>query len=658
MKQEISLPAEAFDAWAEVYDTQPNPLLALEERVLGSMMPDVRGLDILDAGCGTGRWLQRLADGSPRSLLGVDISPAMLLLAGIKLSRNCSLRPGSCTALPVSDTACDMVLSSFVVSYLEDLEAFAREIDRVARPGATIFLSDMHPETEAFRGWKRAFKVKGAQMQISAKGWGLRQITQAFQSRGFKLVSLTEPAFGPEERQIFEECGKLELYNTTETLPAIYVLQLRKPTSAPRLRRAMPQSAGTFVLKQGRYAIGPDRTAAGSIAVVGERIQSIHNLSRGQSDARYSMDGQSHSYMGCSVDLSGYLLLPGLINSHDHLEFSLYPNIGDGPYYNAAQWARDIHANRAPLIAQHRKVPRSTCLWWGAIRNLLCGATTVCHHNPVAPELTAPGFPIRVVSEFAWAHSPSMEPDLAGKFRQSRADLPFIVHAAEGVDEGSAQEIFELDRIHALDQRTVLVHGLACTPESISLINRRCAALILCPTSNEFLFHRSPSLGFIRSLDSAVLGSDSPLTAAGDLLDEIRFAHMRIGVDANAIYAMVTSRPAEVLRLRRGEGGIQPGSAADMLVVRDAGLSPAETLAQLTSDQIELVILGGRIQLAGPSLIERLPGVLRQGLQRFEVDGRPRWVRAPINQLLAEAEEALGSDLRVGGKRVRRAPAA
>jgi cytosine/adenosine deaminase-related metal-dependent hydrolase len=551
-----------------------------------------------------------------------------------------------------------MVLSSFVVSYLEDLEAFAREIDRVARPGATIFLSDMHPETEAFRGWKRAFKVKGAQMQISAKGWGLRQITQAFQSRGFKLVSLTEPAFGPEERQIFEECGKLELYNTTETLPAIYVLQLRKPTSAPRLRRAMPQSAGTFVLKQGRYAIGPDRTAAGSIAVVGERIQSIHNLSRGQSDARYSMDGQSHSYMVCSVDLSGYLLLPGLINSHDHLEFSLYPNIGDGPYYNAAQWARDIHANRAPLIAQHRKVPRSTCLWWGAIRNLLCGATTVCHHNPVAPELTAPGFPIRVVSEFAWAHSPSMEPDLAGKFRQSRADLPFIVHAAEGVDEGSAQEIFELDRIHALDQRTVLVHGLACTPESISLINRRCAALILCPTSNEFLFHRSPSLGFIRSLDSAVLGSDSPLTAAGDLLDEIRFAHMRIGVDANAIYAMVTSRPAEVLRLRRGEGGIQPGSAADMLVVRDAGLSPAETLAQLTSDQIELVILGGRIQLAGPSLIERLPGVLRQGLQRFEVDGRPRWVRAPINQLLAEAEEALGSDLRVGGKRVRRAPAA
>jgi cytosine/adenosine deaminase-related metal-dependent hydrolase/ubiquinone/menaquinone biosynthesis C-methylase UbiE len=660
MKQDLSLPVEveAFDTWAEVYDTQANPLLALEERVLGSMMPDVRGLDVLDAGCGTGRWLQRLVSRSPRSLLGVDISPAMLLLAGIKLSQKCSLRPGSCTALPVNDTSCDLVLSSFVVSYLEDLDDFAREIDRVARPGATIFLTDMHPETEAFRGWKRSFKVKGAEMQISARGWRIKQITQAFQARGFKLVSLAEPAFGPEEKQIFEESGKVELYLSTEGLPAIYVLQLRKPASSPRFRKVLPQSAGAFFLKQVRYATGPDKTATGSISVVGERIQSIQNRTQPQFDGRYWVDAQTHSVIRCSVDLSGYLLLPGLINAHDHLEFSLYPNIGDGPYYNAAQWARDIHANKATLIARHRKVPRSTCLWWGAIRNLLSGATTVCHHNPVAPELTGPGFPIRVVSEFAWAHSPSLEPDLAGKFRESRADLPFIVHAAEGVDEGSAEEIFELDRIHALDQRTVLVHGLACTPECISLINRRCAALILCPTSNEFLFHRSPSLGFVRSLDTAILGSDSPLTAAGDLLDEIKFAHTRTGIDANSIYAMVTNRPADVLHLRRGEGDIKPGSVADMLVVRDSGLSPAETLAQLTSDQIELVILGGRVQLAGPSVIGRLPSVLREGLERFEVDGQPRWVRAPINKLLTEAEEALGSDLRVGGKRVRRASAA
>jgi hypothetical protein len=155
-----------------------------------------------------------------------------------------------------------------------------------------------------------------------------------------------------------------------------------------------------------------------------------------------------------------------------------------------------------------------------------------------------------------------------------------------------------------------------------------------------------------------MLGSDSPLTAAGDLLDEIRFVHTQTGLDANSIYAMVTSRPAEILRLRQGEGGIKPGSVADLVVVRDTGLSPAETLARLTNDQIELVMVGGRIQLAGEWLYERLAGGLREGLQRFEVNGHPRWVRAPLDRLFAETEEFLGSEFCVGGKRVRRAPAA
>ena len=53
-------PQEVFDSWAQVYDVQANPLLSLEQRLLGPMLADVRGLDILDAGCGTGRWLQQL----------------------------------------------------------------------------------------------------------------------------------------------------------------------------------------------------------------------------------------------------------------------------------------------------------------------------------------------------------------------------------------------------------------------------------------------------------------------------------------------------------------------------------------------------------------------------------------------------------------------
>src|SRR5260370_1725200 len=72
-------PSDVFDIWAQVYDEQPNPLLALELRFLGRMLPDVDGLDVLDAGCGTRRWLQLLASHRPASLVGVDISPHTLL---------------------------------------------------------------------------------------------------------------------------------------------------------------------------------------------------------------------------------------------------------------------------------------------------------------------------------------------------------------------------------------------------------------------------------------------------------------------------------------------------------------------------------------------------------------------------------------------------
>src|SRR6202035_3720818 len=105
------------------------------------------------------------------------------------------------------------------------------------------------------------------------------------------------------------------------------------------------------------------------------------------------------------IDLPGYLLLPGLINAHDHLEFGLFPNLGSGPYQNSVEWAKEIHHSHASLIARHRKVPKPVRLWWGAVRNLLCGVTTVCHHNPVTPELVDPEFPIRVISDFGWAHS-------------------------------------------------------------------------------------------------------------------------------------------------------------------------------------------------------------------------------------------------------------
>jgi ubiquinone/menaquinone biosynthesis C-methylase UbiE/cytosine/adenosine deaminase-related metal-dependent hydrolase len=645
MTQSLLSYAAAFDAWADVYDDQPNPLLALEQRVLPSLLPDVRGLDVLDIGCGTGRWLAHFAERSPRRLTGVDFSAEMLAVAARKLGDHCELKQGDCKALPVETESADLVISSFVLSYVDDLKRYAIEVERVLRPGGVFLLTDMHPETEALLGWKRSYSAHGTGVSLNSCSWFLPGIIDVCQWQGLRLMAQFEPSFGVEEHAIFARGGKSAAWAGAVGHPAIYVLKWYKPVEAAHRRHIVFRGEERFTLRGARCATGPDEAEALDLTIGNGRIQSVANQ---WASARAEID----------LHLPGYLLLPGLINAHDHLEFGLFPRLGNGPYQNASQWAQDIHRSHAATIAQFRRVPKNTSVLWGAIRNLLCGVTTVCHHNPLSAEMEEPGFPVRVVKDFAWAHSFAFDPALAAKVATSNPSFPFIVHAAEGIDEKSANEIFLLDRMHALNHRTLLVHGLACSAESIALINQRFAGVILCPTSNQFLFHRSPQLNSIRSLGSVLLGSDSPLTAAGDYLDEIGFLHRYIGLDAISLYRMVTTNAAQALRLRGGEGTLAPGAVADVLVLRDAGLTPAEALARMTMEQLELVVLGGRVQLASSAFLHRLPKHQVEKLEPLEVDGHRRWVRAPIRKLMATTEEFLGETVKVGGKRMRYVPAA
>ncbi len=97
---------------------------------------------------------------------------------------------------------------------------------------------------------------------------------------------------------------------------------------------------------------------------------------------------------------------------------------------------------------------------------------------------------------------------------------------------------------------------------------------------------------------------------------------------------------------------------ADLIAVHDKGLTPAQTVAHLTFDQVELVILGGRVQLASASIYERLPDSLKAGLQLLIVEGHQRWLRAPVDELLAQARRSIGRDIRLGGKKVEHAGSA
>jgi len=148
---------EKFALWSKAYDDSPNPMLSLEERFLAPILPNLRGKDVVDVGCGTGRWLERIAKSLPRSMTGVDVSPEMLDRARQKLAREAVLIVGNATSLPIADMSADVVLVSFVASYVAELPRFAAELRRVARRDSRIYISDLHPDTAAACNWKRTF---------------------------------------------------------------------------------------------------------------------------------------------------------------------------------------------------------------------------------------------------------------------------------------------------------------------------------------------------------------------------------------------------------------------------------------------------------------------------------------------------------------------
>jgi len=635
---------DAFSVWADVYDRQKNPLLLLEERYLLRLLAEVKGRDALDAGCGTGRWLEHLSRRAPRSLHGVDLSPEMLGKAEAKRIPNARLSVASCIDLPVPDASVDLLMASFVLSYVDDLSRVAGEFARVARSGCDIFLSDMHPETASRLGWKRSFRSEAGEFQLPATHKKISDVLTAFTDAGFVAQVILEPSFGEAERSVFAEYGRHGSFVEAEHLPAIYLLHLSMPHKRSVFSLDSREQA-KHVLHGARCALGPRESAAASVLIDDGRVAAL--TSEVFSDAAQTTAG---------IDLTGYLLLPGLINAHDHLEFSLFPKLGRGPYKNAAQWALDIQEKDAAVIAIYREIPKAARLWWGGIRNLLSGVTTVCHHNPVDPLLLKEEFPVRVLSRFGWEHSLSFAKDVPGAHRNTPEDEPFFIHACEGIDEQSEQELLKLDELGVLDTQAVLIHGLALDRDGVKLLNNRGAGLVSCPSSNAFLFGKTPSCEILTSVSRLALGSDSPLTAAGDLLDEIRFASSACKLSAQRLYAMVTDAPASMLRLSHGEGSIRLGVRADLIAVRDRTGEPAEILSTLRAADVELVLIAGRVQLASHAIYERLSPEDKAGLEPLSVSGDIRWLRAPVESLLHTAEDVLGKGaVRLGGKPVCRA---
>src|SRR6516225_6464017 len=273
-------PAEAYRFWARTYDHEPNPMLSLERRVLEPLLLPLDGLDVVDLGCGTGRWLAAFKNSGARSLTGIDSSPEMLAVAKSKLAGTANLLLVGCTDAPLPGASADLLISSFVLSYLENATSFFEAASRILRPGGSLFLTDIHPETAATLNWRRGVRSGSEFRQIRTFPRSIEAIRSLAENASLGVVLFLEPRFGEEERSMFVNKGKDSYFREIAHLPAIYVLQLalpKQPATYPLWPRIENQNHSVSGVVGAQFALGAETVFRGGLCIADSRIESLHS---------------------------------------------------------------------------------------------------------------------------------------------------------------------------------------------------------------------------------------------------------------------------------------------------------------------------------------------------------------------------------------------
>jgi malonyl-CoA O-methyltransferase len=149
----LAAPA-AYALWAPTYESVPhNPLMRVEQAAMVDLLPDVTGRVVLDAACGTGRYLHLLAARGAARRVGIDLTRDMLVRAQ---AGRADLVIGDICALPLVAASVDVVVCGLALNDVAALDRALSELARVLRPGGYLLYSVVHPRGGPL-GWTRSF---------------------------------------------------------------------------------------------------------------------------------------------------------------------------------------------------------------------------------------------------------------------------------------------------------------------------------------------------------------------------------------------------------------------------------------------------------------------------------------------------------------------
>lgn len=229
---------DAFDKLAERY-AKLAPTKAhnayYEWPATRSLLPDVKGKRVLDAGCGPGHYTEWLLE-QGAEVVAIDVSPKMLELAKQRLSDHGEFHLAD-LGQPLDfleDASFDIVLGALVFDSIRDWHALFAELHRLLRGGGLLVFSGGHPYIDYMqRGTGSYFTTElisftwrgfgGEPVDVPTYRRPLTAITETLTSSGFTIERILEPL--PTEE--FKRADP-ESYEQLSRLPGFICFRARK----------------------------------------------------------------------------------------------------------------------------------------------------------------------------------------------------------------------------------------------------------------------------------------------------------------------------------------------------------------------------------------------------------------------------------------------
>lgn len=333
------------------------------------------------------------------------------------------------------------------------------------------------------------------------------------------------------------------------------------------------------------------------------------------------------------VDFENALVIPGLINSHDHLDFNCFSPLGKRIYNNYTEWGTYIHKAYKEDINAVLKIPLKLRTAWGMYKNLLAGVTTVVNHGEPL-DIKNPLLTVR--QDFQSLHSVKFQKGWMWKLNNPFfKNDPCVIHTGEGSDIHSSEEIDKLLKWNLLKRNLIGIHGVAMNSEQA----KRFVGLVWCPESNRILLNKDAEISRLKENTRVVFGTDSTLTGNWNIWHHLRLARMTKQVSDAELYKMVNKSPAKLWQINSGDIGI--GKRADLLIVKRKqgnGFSNWDSLFATDPEDILMLIHKGSIRIFDEKFSLQLKK-MNYDLSRFypvSINGTMKYVEGNLPALMAD----------------------